>query len=102
MNRALKKTGAVSPVALGSHNGLWSVNLAASLEEVLAPGYFNDLAGRVLEGDRLMLACGPEGDRAFGDAVVVTAVEQQAGEPGQVVVHLLASTRPLRSTRKAA
>ncbi len=96
MNRALKKTGAVLPVALGSRNGLWSIDVPAQLEEVLSDGYLDDLSDQVLAGDRLMLNTGVEGARTYADAVVIEAVERKEGEPGRVVLHLLSSTRPVK------
>ena len=100
MSRPLTKSSEFSPVALGSHRGIWNIDVPAALEEVLAPGYLEQLGGRVLAGDRLLLACGPEGDRVYGDAVVVEAVERQGGEPARVVAHLLSST--CESTRPVA
>lgn len=96
MSRPLTKSSEFSPVALGSHRGIWNIDVLATLEEVLAPGYLEHLGGRALAGDRLLLACGPAEDRVYGDAVIVEAAERQGGESARIVVHLLSSTRPVR------
>jgi hypothetical protein len=102
--RPFLRRGGLNQMVSSGHQSIWGMQTLLTLAELHDPYFLGrNFSIAVVEGDQIMITCGPEDARVYGTLVVTKVKRADSGDvglDGEVHVAVLNSTAPPRSRLK--